>query len=166
LIPVVNNEFCSRWFLLDLLCLYSYVLCKNPVTSLYLGGVSPNFPIFFLYKKFDARFDKLHSGSTQPLLCASVCHSIQRFAHLPQRPVPRRQRDPAGLRHPNPFFTFFKIRYFLHLHLKTPSSDTYAARDTSSGAGRYWLFHIVPTIGLQTPLAPWVLSLAPPLGAL
>ena len=25
-------------------------------------------------------------------------NSIQRFAHLPQRPVPRRQRDPEGLR--------------------------------------------------------------------
>ena len=46
-----------------------------------------------------------------------------------------------------------------------PSSDTYAARDMSFGG--YWLVHIVvPPIGLQTPLAPWVLSLAPPLGAL
>jgi hypothetical protein len=43
-----------------------------------------------------------------------------------------------------------------------PSSDTYAARDTSSGG--YWLVHIVvPPIGLQIPPAPWVLSLAPPL---
>jgi hypothetical protein len=46
-----------------------------------------------------------------------------------------------------------------------PSSDTYAARDKSSGG--YWLVHIVvPPIGLQIPLAPWMLSLAPPLGAL
>jgi hypothetical protein len=46
-----------------------------------------------------------------------------------------------------------------------PSSDTYAARDRSSRG--YWLVHIVvPPIGLQIPLAPWVLSLAPPLGAL
>jgi hypothetical protein len=31
----------------------------------------------------------------------------------------------------------------------------------------YWLVHIVvPPIGLQIPSAPWVLSLAPPLGAL
>jgi hypothetical protein len=31
----------------------------------------------------------------------------------------------------------------------------------------YWLVHIVvPLIGLQTPSAPWVLSLAPPLGTL
>jgi hypothetical protein len=44
-----------------------------------------------------------------------------------------------------------------------PSSATYAARDMSSGG--YWLVHIVvPPIG--TPLAPWVFSLAPPLGAL
>ena len=43
------------------------------------------------------------------------------------------------------------------------SSDTYAARDTSSGG--YWLVHIVvPPIGLQIPSAPWVLSLAPPWG--
>jgi hypothetical protein len=31
----------------------------------------------------------------------------------------------------------------------------------------YWLVHIVvPPIGLKAPSAPWVLSLAPPLGAL
>jgi hypothetical protein len=30
----------------------------------------------------------------------------------------------------------------------------------------YWLVHIVvPPIGLRFPLAPWVISLAPPLGA-
>jgi hypothetical protein len=50
-----------------------------------------------------------------------------------------------------------------------PSSDSYTARNTSSGrgGGGYWLVHIVvPPIGLKFPLAPWVLSLAPPLGAL
>ena len=52
-----------------------------------------------------------------------------------------------------------------HYWLTRSSSDTYAARDMSSGG--YWLVHIVvPPIGLQNPLAPWVLSLAPPLGAL
>jgi hypothetical protein len=46
-----------------------------------------------------------------------------------------------------------------------PSSTTYAARDTSSGG--YCVVHIVvPPIGLQIPLAPWLLSLAPPLGVL
>lgn len=39
----------------------------------------------------------LHSDST-PLLCASVCQLILHFAHLPKRPVPRRHRDPEGLR--------------------------------------------------------------------
>jgi hypothetical protein len=49
--------------------------------------------------------------------------------------------------------------------LTRPSSATYATRDTSSRG--YWLVHIVvPPIGLQTPSAPWVLSLASPLGAL
>jgi hypothetical protein len=36
-----------------------------------------------------------------------------------------------------------------------------------SRAPGYWLVHnVVPQIGLQIPLAPWVLSLDPPLGAL
>jgi hypothetical protein len=36
-----------------------------------------------------------------------------------------------------------------------------------TGAPGYWLVHIVvPPIGLQIPLVPWVRSLAPPLGAL
>jgi hypothetical protein len=46
-----------------------------------------------------------------------------------------------------------------------PSSATYATRDTALGSGKYWLVHIVvPRIGVQPPLAPWVLSLAPPMG--
>jgi hypothetical protein len=49
-----------------------------------------------------------------------------------------------------------------HWWLTRPSSATYVTRDISSGG--YWLVHIVvPSIGLQTPLAPWVLSLAPSL---
>jgi hypothetical protein len=36
-----------------------------------------------------------------------------------------------------------------------------------SRAPGYWLVHnVVPPIGLQFPLVPWVFSLAPPLGAL
>ena len=36
-----------------------------------------------------------------------------------------------------------------------------------SRAPGYWLvYNVVPPIVLQIPLAPWVLSLAPPLGAL
>jgi hypothetical protein len=33
-------------------------------------------------------------------------------------------------------------------------------------SGGYWLTHIVPPMGLQTPSAPWVLYLAPPMGTL
>ena len=80
MIPVVNNEFYPRWFLLDLLCLHSSVLCKNPVTSLYLAGVSPNFLIVFCIKSLMLDLT-LHSDPTQPLLCASVCQFIRRFAH-------------------------------------------------------------------------------------
>jgi hypothetical protein len=48
--------------------------------------------------------------------------------------------------------------------LTRSSFDTYAVRVKSSG---YWLVHnVVPPIGLQISLAPWILSLAPPLGAL
>lgn len=49
-IPVVNNEFYPSLFLPVLPCLHSSVLRKNLVTSLYLAGVSPNFPIFFSIK--------------------------------------------------------------------------------------------------------------------
>jgi hypothetical protein len=39
--------------------------------------------------------------------------------------------------------------------------------ETQLWGGGYWLVHIiVPPIGLQTPFSPWVLSLAPSLGAL
>jgi hypothetical protein len=80
LIPVVNNEFYPRWFPLDLLCLHSSVLCKIPVTSLYLAGVSPNF-LIVCYIKILMLDLTIHSDSTQPLLCASVCQFIRRFAH-------------------------------------------------------------------------------------
>jgi hypothetical protein len=34
-------------------------------------------------------------------------------------------------------------------------------------SGGFWLVHVVvPPMGLQTPSAPWVLSLVPPLGTL
>ena len=88
LIPVVNIEFYPSWFLPVLPCLYSFVLCKNPVTSLYLAGVSPNFLI--LYKKFDAQFDKLHSDPHSLVSSLSV-NSHRLLAHLHQRLVPRRQ---------------------------------------------------------------------------
>jgi hypothetical protein len=53
--------------------------------------------------------------------------------------------------------TVEKLALLIHMQLET----------RALGGGGYWLIHIVvPPIGLQTPLAPWVLSLDPPLGAL
>jgi hypothetical protein len=53
----------------------------------------------------------------------------------------------------------------IHWWPTSPSYDSYASRDMSSG--EYWSVHIVvPPIGLQIPLALWVIFLAPPLGAL
>jgi hypothetical protein len=45
------------------------------------------------------------------------------------------------------------------------SLHVYSLVSGSSGGG-YWLVHIVPPMGLQTPSAPWVLPLAPPWGTL
>ena len=90
LIPVVNIEFYPSWFLPVLLCLHSSVLCKNPVTSLYLAGVSPNFPIFFCIKSL--MLDLTNYIQIHTPLCR-VCLSIPTDS-LPtcdQRPVPRRQ---------------------------------------------------------------------------
>jgi hypothetical protein len=62
--------------------------------------------------------------------------------------------------------------YSLHVQWASLSSDGRLGHllihmQLESRAPGYWLVHnVVPPIGLQIPLAPWVLSLAPPLGAL
>jgi hypothetical protein len=81
--PVVNIEFYPSWFLPVLPCLRSSVLCKNPVTPLYLASVSPNFPIFFCIKSLMldlTNYIQIHT----PLCC-------QLLIHLLQRSVPCRQ---------------------------------------------------------------------------
>jgi hypothetical protein len=80
---------------------------------------------------------------------------------------------PCSPTHPLPLPVAFPCTGAYYLHktkglsshwwLNRPSSATYATRGTA--LGWYWLVHIVdPPIGLKTPLAPWVLSLAPSLG--
>jgi hypothetical protein len=86
LIPVVNIEFYHSWFLPVLLCLHSSVLCKNPVTSLYLAGVSPNFPIIFCIKSFMLNLTNYIQNLRHLVCVASVCH-------LPT-PCPPSTRDP------------------------------------------------------------------------
>jgi hypothetical protein len=62
--------------------------------------------------------------------------------------------------------------YSLHVQWASLSSDGWLGHllihmQLESRAPGYCLVHnVVPPIGLQFPLAPWVLSLAPPLGAL
>jgi hypothetical protein len=81
--PVVDIEFYPSWFLPVPLCLHSSVLCKNPVTSLYLADVSPNFPIFFCIKSLMldlTNYIQIHtplcrvclSPQFLPTLCPSV----------------------------------------------------------------------------------------------
>jgi hypothetical protein len=79
LIPAVINEFYPRWFLLDLLCLHSSVLCKIPVTSIVPCKYVTQLPYCPLHKNSDARVVKLHSDSTWTLLCLFVTHPS--FAH-------------------------------------------------------------------------------------
>jgi hypothetical protein len=75
--------------------------------------------------------------------------------------------------HPFPFFfgpgipLYWSI-YSLRFQWASLSSDGQLGHllihmQLESRAQEYWLVHIVvPPIGLQIPLAPWVLSLAPP----
>ena len=58
LIPAVINEFYPRWFLLDLLCLHSSVLCKILVTSFVPCEYVTQLPYCLLHKKSDAWFEK------------------------------------------------------------------------------------------------------------
>jgi hypothetical protein len=94
-----------------------------------------------------------------------ISNAIPKVPHtLPHPPTPtsRPWRSPV-LRH----IKFASPRGLsFHWWPTRPSSDSYAARHELEGGG-YWLVHnVVPPIGLQIPLAPWVLSLASPLGAL
>jgi hypothetical protein len=97
-----------------------------------------------------------------------ISNAIQKVPHM----------LPHALPHP-PTPTFWPWRSPVLRHIKFASpiglsfqwcltrqpSDTYATRDKSSGG--YWLVHnIVPLTRLQIPLATWLLSLAPPVGAL
>ena len=83
---------------------------------------------------------------------------------------------PHSPTHPLPLFgpgvpLYWGI-YSLHVQLASLSSDGRLGHlliytQLESRAPGYWLVHnVVPPIGLQIPLAPWLLSLAPPLGAL
>jgi hypothetical protein len=97
-----------------------------------------------------------------------ISNAIPKVPHLLPQPLPH-PPTPTSWPWRSPVLRQIKFTRPMDLSFHwwpgKPSSDTYAARDRSSGG--YWVVHIVvPPIGLQIPLAPWVLSLAPPLGAL
>jgi hypothetical protein len=119
LIPVVNNEFYPRWFPLDLLCLHSSVLCKNPVTSLYLAGVSPNFLIVFCIKSLMLDLKNIFRFNTTSPVC--VCLSIHPMLCPPATRDPFHAKGPRGsaallflfLFLPFLFFSF--LGYFIYI---------------------------------------------------
>ena len=127
-------------------------------TSSYLCILIRHFHLFFSFtSKF---FNKVFSSFTFPIL-------TQKFS-VPSTPLPYPLTPNSWPWH---FHVLRHIKFARPMGFSfqwwptRPSSDTYAARGMSSGG--YWLVHIVvPPIGLQIPLAPWVLSPAPPLGAL
>jgi hypothetical protein len=129
------------------------------------------FPIwFYKKKKINRKFNThthIYSAFLLGIFFIYISNAILKVPHtLPPTPLPSDSHFLALAFPCTEAYKVCKINGPLFpMMANRSSSDTYAARDTSSGG--YWLAHIVvPPIGLQTPLAPWVLSLAPPLGAL
>jgi hypothetical protein len=117
--------------------------------------------------------------STMPITNAFFFFLIFFITYFPQLHFPKVPHTlaPHFSTHPFPFFWPWHSPVLGHIQFACPmglsfqgwpprpSFDTYAALE--SRALGYWLVHnVVPPIGLQISLAPWVLSLAPPLGAL
>ena len=129
MIPVINIEFYPSWFLPVLPCLYNFVLCKNPVTSLYLAGVSPNFLIVFCIKSL--MLDLTNYIQIHIPLC-QVCLSIPADS-LPtcdQRPIPPRQgtQRVCGTQQ-DLFEDIIRIFFFLFL---SPYFSTYTHNSLSN----------------------------------
>ena len=71
LISVVN----TAWFLLPFMYAFSLFCVKSHYASqCTLADVSPNFLVFLLGYKSDARFETLHSNTALSLVSMSVCH--------------------------------------------------------------------------------------------
>jgi hypothetical protein len=90
--------------------------------------------------------------------------------------VPHTLPPPHSPTHPFPLFgpgvpLYWGI-YSLRVQWASLSSDGWLGHllihmQLETRAPGYWLVHnVVPLIGLQIPLASWILFLAPPLGAL
>jgi hypothetical protein len=122
---------------------------------------------------------QLLEGNPQPLLSFFF---IRYFLHLHFKCYPQSPLSPPPALLPNPPTPASWPRHFPvlgHMIFTIPRASLpidgrlghpllHMQLETQLlGGGVYWLVHnVVPPIGLQTPLAPWVLSLAPSLGAL
>jgi hypothetical protein len=95
LVPAVINEFYPRWFLLDLLCLHSSVLCKIPVTSIVPYEYVTQLPYCPLHKKSDARFEN-YTQITHDLSCVRLFVIHPRFAHLRRENRSTKTQGPRG----------------------------------------------------------------------
>jgi hypothetical protein len=150
----------SSCFILPSVLFFSKQICHLCIFFLlfYILDLSLCFISFFLY--FFKFFYWVFSSFTFPMLSQK--------SPIPSPPLPY-PHTPTSWPWCSPVLRHIKFAWPMglsfHWWLARPFSDTYAARDTSSTG--YWLVHIiVPPIGLQIPLAPSILSLAPPLGAL
>jgi hypothetical protein len=85
-----------------------------------------------------------------------ISNAIPKVPHMLPHPLPHPPTPTSWLCR-SPVLRHIKFAWPMGLSFHwwptRPSSDTYAAKDTSSGG--YWLVHnVVPPIGLQIPLAP------------
>ena len=117
--PVVNIEFYPSWFLPVL----SSVLCKNPLTSLYLAGVSPNFPIFFCIKSW--MLDLINYIQIQHTLSCRVYLSptfADSFTHLQPETCCTQIGDPKR----GSFVAYWLVETF-GFPMGSPSSSTFSS---------------------------------------
>jgi hypothetical protein len=130
-------------------CKYDLELCFCKVQTVFIFYL---FIYLFIYLLLGIYFIYISNAITK------VPHTLPpppRLSHPPS-PTSWPWHSPV-LRH---IRSARKMVLSFHWWPTRPSTDTYAARDLSSGGGGvgYWLVHIVvPPIGLQIPPAPWVL---------
>ena len=94
-----------------------------------------------------------------------ISNAIPKFPHTPPLPYPP---TPTSWPWCSPVLRHIKFAWpMASLSIDGQLGHLLIHMQLESRAPGYWLVHnVVAPIGLQIPLAPWVLSLAPPLGAL
>jgi hypothetical protein len=144
----INSVIYSRFPLNYIKNQYSMTL----VSSL-LGRDSKHFFLFFIRYFLYIRFKFQMLSLKFPMLSLPI--PLPTHSHLLALAFPCTEAYKVCKTN-GPLFPMMALLGHLLIHMQLETR-----------APRYWLVHIVvPSIGLQTPLSPWVLSLAPALGAL